>query len=171
MTPIMSVAGGRCCLETRFPLSSKPERSSGTGTSRVTGSDLEKVVRCSGGGADVRSPLLPLRRHTHELKLHQLLVRVCGWEQVKPVSVDKVGVFFRYAAADRNSSSNTVSPAQPPTPWPVLTPQWFWRFWRSLMCTSTSSPVSCSTGWKPHQQNQHHPPARLRTSLPPLTWF
>ncbi|CAJ1055202.1 vacuolar protein sorting-associated protein 13D isoform X2 [Xyrichtys novacula] len=47
-------------------------------------------------------------RHTHELKLHQLLVRVCGWEQVKPVSVDKVGVFFRYANADRNTSSNTV---------------------------------------------------------------
>lgn len=48
-------------------------------------------------------------RHTHELKLHQLLVRVCGWEQVKPVSVDKVGIFFRYAAPDRNSSSSTVS--------------------------------------------------------------
>ncbi|KAM4563375.1 intermembrane lipid transfer protein VPS13D isoform 4-T4 [Odontesthes bonariensis] len=47
-------------------------------------------------------------RHTHELKLHQLLVRVCGWEQVKPVSVDKVGIFFRYAASDRNNSSNTV---------------------------------------------------------------
>ncbi|XP_078806203.1 intermembrane lipid transfer protein VPS13D isoform X4 [Oryzias latipes] len=47
-------------------------------------------------------------RHTHELKLHQLLVRVCGWEQVKPVSVDKVGIFFRYAAPDRNSSSSTV---------------------------------------------------------------
>lgn len=47
-------------------------------------------------------------RHTHELKLHQLLVRVCGWEQIKPVSVDKVGVFFRYAAPDRTSSSNTV---------------------------------------------------------------
>ncbi|XP_047441039.1 vacuolar protein sorting-associated protein 13D isoform X3 [Mugil cephalus] len=47
-------------------------------------------------------------RHTHELKLHQLLVRVCGWEQVKPVSVDKVGVFFRYAAPDRKNSSNTV---------------------------------------------------------------
>ncbi|XP_017292232.1 vacuolar protein sorting-associated protein 13D isoform X2 [Kryptolebias marmoratus] len=47
-------------------------------------------------------------RHTHELKLHQLLVRVCGWEQVKPVSVDKVGIFFRYAAPDRNNSSNTV---------------------------------------------------------------
>ncbi|XP_071393480.1 intermembrane lipid transfer protein VPS13D [Centroberyx affinis] len=47
-------------------------------------------------------------RHTHELKLHQLLVRVGGWEPVKPVSVDKVGVFFRYAAPDRNNPSNTV---------------------------------------------------------------
>ncbi|KAJ8264877.1 hypothetical protein COCON_G00139760 [Conger conger] len=47
-------------------------------------------------------------RHTHELKLHQLLVRVGGWEQVKPVSVDKVGVFFRYAAPDRNNPCNTV---------------------------------------------------------------
>ncbi|XP_018606143.2 vacuolar protein sorting-associated protein 13D isoform X2 [Scleropages formosus] len=47
-------------------------------------------------------------RHTHELKLHQLLVRVTGWEQVKPVSVDKVGVFFRYAAPDRNNPSSTV---------------------------------------------------------------
>ncbi|XP_061647829.1 intermembrane lipid transfer protein VPS13D isoform X2 [Phyllopteryx taeniolatus] len=47
-------------------------------------------------------------RHTHELKLHQLLVRVCGWEQVKPVSVDKVGIFFRYAAPDRNNASNIV---------------------------------------------------------------
>ncbi|KAM4610547.1 intermembrane lipid transfer protein VPS13D [Polymixia lowei] len=47
-------------------------------------------------------------RHTHELKLHQLLVRVGGWEQVKPVSVDKVGVFFRYAAPDRNNPSSTV---------------------------------------------------------------
>ncbi|KAG2458956.1 VP13D protein, partial [Polypterus senegalus] len=47
-------------------------------------------------------------RHTHDLKLHQLLVRVCGWEQVKPVSVDKVGVFFRYAAPDRDNPSNTA---------------------------------------------------------------
>ncbi|XP_023192292.1 vacuolar protein sorting-associated protein 13D isoform X1 [Xiphophorus maculatus] len=47
-------------------------------------------------------------RHTHELKLHQLLVRVCGWEQVEPVSVEKVGVFFRYAAPDRNNPSTTV---------------------------------------------------------------
>lgn len=69
-------------------------------------SDSEGVV-----GVLTRWLLLALRRHTHELKLHQLLVRVCGWEQVKPVSVDKVGVFFRYAAADRNNASNTASPA------------------------------------------------------------
>ncbi|MGH0120150.1 UNVERIFIED_CONTAM: hypothetical protein FKN15_065311 [Acipenser sinensis] len=47
-------------------------------------------------------------RHTHELKLHQLLVRVGGWEQVKPVSVDKVGVFFRDAAPDHNNPSSMV---------------------------------------------------------------
>ncbi|XP_041061622.1 vacuolar protein sorting-associated protein 13D [Carcharodon carcharias] len=47
-------------------------------------------------------------RHTHELKIHQLLVRVNGWEQVSPVSVDKVGIFFRCAAPDRNNQSSTV---------------------------------------------------------------
>ncbi|XP_059807841.1 intermembrane lipid transfer protein VPS13D [Hypanus sabinus] len=47
-------------------------------------------------------------RHTHELKIHQLLVRVHGWEQVSPVSVDKVGVFFRCAAPDRNNQSSMV---------------------------------------------------------------
>lgn len=52
-------------------------------------------------------PLLPAR-HTHDLRIHQLQVRVNGWEQVSPVSVDKVGTFFRYAAPDKNSSSSTV---------------------------------------------------------------
>uniref|UniRef100_UPI00398EEC11 intermembrane lipid transfer protein VPS13D isoform X3 n=1 Tax=Pristiophorus japonicus TaxID=55135 RepID=UPI00398EEC11 len=47
-------------------------------------------------------------RHTHELKIHQLLVRVNGWEQVSPVSVDKVGIFFRCAAPDRNNQSSMV---------------------------------------------------------------
>ncbi|XP_072334512.1 intermembrane lipid transfer protein VPS13D isoform X1 [Scyliorhinus torazame] len=47
-------------------------------------------------------------RHTHELKIHQLLVRVNGWEQVNPVSVDKVGIFFRCAAPDRNNQSSMV---------------------------------------------------------------
>lgn len=47
-------------------------------------------------------------RHTHDLRIHQLQVRVNGWEQVSPVSVDKVGTFFRYAAPDKNSSSCTI---------------------------------------------------------------
>uniref|UniRef100_A0A8C9KAV8 Vacuolar protein sorting 13 homolog D n=1 Tax=Panthera tigris altaica TaxID=74533 RepID=A0A8C9KAV8_PANTA len=47
-------------------------------------------------------------RHTHDLRIHQLQVRVNGWEQVSPVSVDKVGTFFRYAAPDKNSSSSTI---------------------------------------------------------------
>uniref|UniRef100_A0A4W5MRQ5 Uncharacterized protein n=1 Tax=Hucho hucho TaxID=62062 RepID=A0A4W5MRQ5_9TELE len=46
-------------------------------------------------------------RHRHT---HQLLVCVEGWEQVKLVSMDKVGVFFRYTAPDRNNPSNTMSP-------------------------------------------------------------
>ncbi|XP_043916363.1 vacuolar protein sorting-associated protein 13D [Protopterus annectens] len=47
-------------------------------------------------------------RRTHDLRIHQLQVRVNGWEQISPVSVDKVGTFFRYAAPDRNNPSSTV---------------------------------------------------------------
>uniref|UniRef100_A0A8D0BUC4 Vacuolar protein sorting 13 homolog D n=1 Tax=Salvator merianae TaxID=96440 RepID=A0A8D0BUC4_SALMN len=47
-------------------------------------------------------------RHTHDLRIHQLQVRVSGWEQISPVSVDKVGIFFRYAAPDKSTSSSTV---------------------------------------------------------------
>ncbi|XP_075461165.1 intermembrane lipid transfer protein VPS13D isoform X3 [Ascaphus truei] len=50
-------------------------------------------------------------RHTHDLRIHQLQVRVSGWEQISPVSVDKVGIFFRYAAPDKNTSSSTVGSA------------------------------------------------------------
>ncbi|XP_037024186.1 vacuolar protein sorting-associated protein 13D isoform X2 [Bradysia coprophila] len=39
------------------------------------------------------------QRHndTHKLNIHQVGVRVEGWSEVGPVSVDKVGVFFRHA--------------------------------------------------------------------------
>uniref|UniRef100_A0A670ZLE6 Vacuolar protein sorting 13 homolog D n=1 Tax=Pseudonaja textilis TaxID=8673 RepID=A0A670ZLE6_PSETE len=47
-------------------------------------------------------------RHTHDLRIHQLQVRVNGWEAVNPVSVDKVGIFFRYAAPDKSNSSSTM---------------------------------------------------------------
>lgn len=108
-TPTTSASGERCCQGRRSPLSLRPAKNSGTGTALAS--------RCScvdpGVCVCVSKPLLTrLCRHTHELKLHQLLVRVGGWEQVKPVSVDKVGVFFRYAAPDRNNPSNTVSLTQ-----------------------------------------------------------
>lgn len=39
------------------------------------------------------------QRHydTHKLDLHQIGLRIEGWSEVGPVSVDRVGVFFRYA--------------------------------------------------------------------------
>ena len=37
----------------------------------------------------------PSFKETHELKVHQLVVQIEGWKQVTPVSVDKVGAFFR----------------------------------------------------------------------------
>ncbi|ODN01813.1 Vacuolar protein sorting-associated protein 13D [Orchesella cincta] len=36
-------------------------------------------------------------RNTHQLRTHQLTVRVDGWQEVTPVSVDKVGTYFRIA--------------------------------------------------------------------------
>lgn len=34
---------------------------------------------------------------SHKLNLHQILVRIKGWADVGPISIDKVGVFFRHA--------------------------------------------------------------------------
>lgn len=36
-------------------------------------------------------------RNTHQLRTHQLAVRVEGWQEVTPVSVDRVGTYFRVA--------------------------------------------------------------------------
>ncbi|XP_076064677.1 vacuolar protein sorting 13D isoform X4 [Oratosquilla oratoria] len=44
-------------------------------------------------------------RDTHELKVHQLVVRVDGWQMIGPVTVDKVGVFFRLAAPQTSPSA------------------------------------------------------------------
>lgn len=38
------------------------------------------------------------RHHdSHKLNLHQIGVRIDGWSEVGPVTIDKVGVFFRYS--------------------------------------------------------------------------
>nr|XP_054769178.1 intermembrane lipid transfer protein VPS13D-like [Lytechinus pictus] len=52
-------------------------------------------------------------RNTHELRVHQLVVKVDGWEQLTPVSVDKVGVFFRHAKPHHNQLSIIFSDQQP----------------------------------------------------------
>jgi len=49
-----------------------------------------------------------LWQHTHEPNVHQLIVKVDGWKQVQPVSVDKVGVYFRHAATDIDNTSKMV---------------------------------------------------------------
>ncbi len=43
-------------------------------------------------------------QHTHELKVHQLRVKVEGWRELIPVSMDKVGTYFRMAQADASST-------------------------------------------------------------------
>ncbi|KAI8500255.1 Vacuolar protein sorting-associated protein 13D [Branchiostoma belcheri] len=48
-------------------------------------------------------------RHTHELRVHQLVVQVEGWHQVSPVSVDRVGVYFRDAQPLRAKAETIVS--------------------------------------------------------------
>ena len=42
--------------------------------------------------------------NSHDVKVHQLIVRVDGWTEVSPVSVDRVGTYFRQAAALSTSS-------------------------------------------------------------------
>ncbi|XP_060085097.1 intermembrane lipid transfer protein VPS13D-like [Ylistrum balloti] len=44
-------------------------------------------------------------KKTHELQINQLGVKVEGWHRVTPVTVDKVGVYFRHAEPDRKSAT------------------------------------------------------------------
>ncbi|XP_062546775.1 intermembrane lipid transfer protein Vps13D [Armigeres subalbatus] len=39
-------------------------------------------------------------RDTHKFNLHQIAVRADGWQEVGPISVDRVGTYFRHARAD-----------------------------------------------------------------------
>lgn len=42
-------------------------------------------------------------RDTHKLQTHKLGVRVEGWHKIDPVSVDRVGIYFRQVSPDYNS--------------------------------------------------------------------
>ncbi|CAM1154747.1 Uncharacterised protein g11384, partial [Pycnogonum litorale] len=41
--------------------------------------------------------------NTRELKIHQIVVRVNGWQTISPVSVDKVGTYFRFTRREKSS--------------------------------------------------------------------
>ena len=40
--------------------------------------------------------------------MHQVVVKIDGWREVSPVSVDRVGVYFRQADPEINTSSSLV---------------------------------------------------------------
>ncbi|EAA14204.4 AGAP009780-PA, partial [Anopheles gambiae str. PEST] len=44
-------------------------------------------------------------RDSHKMNLHQIAVRVEGWQEVGPVSVDRVGTYFRHARPDMCSAA------------------------------------------------------------------
>ncbi|XP_059469653.1 intermembrane lipid transfer protein VPS13D isoform X2 [Neocloeon triangulifer] len=44
-------------------------------------------------------------RNSHELRVHQVRVRIAGWRPIQPVSVDRVGVYFRHAQPDLDDAS------------------------------------------------------------------
>ncbi|CAH0555796.1 unnamed protein product [Brassicogethes aeneus] len=48
---------------------------------------------------------------SHKLKMHQLTVKVDGWQSVTPVTIDKVGTYFRHAEAEIVSRNQKERPA------------------------------------------------------------
>jgi len=68
----------------------------------------------SGGEAPFEFTSAEKLRHrdTHELNIHQVVVQVDGWASLSPVSVDRVGTFFRQARPQKVDSTSAVSDLQ-----------------------------------------------------------
>ncbi|KAJ8920133.1 hypothetical protein NQ315_011790 [Exocentrus adspersus] len=49
---------------------------------------------------------------THKMRMHQLGVKIEGWQHVNPVTVDKVGVYFRDAPAEVQKRSLDLPPVR-----------------------------------------------------------
>ncbi|EDV41143.2 uncharacterized protein Dana_GF23570 [Drosophila ananassae] len=45
--------------------------------------------------------------HSHQLNLHQIFVQIHGWTLIGPISIDKVGMFFRTTTMDNQYSTKT----------------------------------------------------------------
>ncbi|XP_048240313.1 vacuolar protein sorting-associated protein 13D-like isoform X2 [Haliotis rufescens] len=51
-------------------------------------------------------------KKTHGMHINQLLVTVAGWQRLTPITVDKVGVYFRYTEPDKKTPTvSTLYPA------------------------------------------------------------
>ena len=60
--------------------------------------------------------------------MHQVVVKIDGWREVSPVSVDRVGVYFRQADPEINTSSSLVSTSPYNTfrtAWKSVEARWF----------------------------------------------
>lgn len=55
-----------------------------------------------------RNVLWLLLQETHELIIHQVVVQVQGWAALSPVSVDRVGTFFRQARRQQVETTSMV---------------------------------------------------------------
>ncbi|XP_054285267.1 intermembrane lipid transfer protein VPS13D-like [Macrosteles quadrilineatus] len=51
-------------------------------------------------------------RYTHKVTIHQLGVKVEGWQAIDPVTVDRVGVYFRLASPDYSSARSELPQAR-----------------------------------------------------------
>ena len=47
-------------------------------------------------------------QETHELNIHQVVVQVEGWAALSPVSIDRVGTFFRQARSQKVDTASMV---------------------------------------------------------------
>lgn len=52
-------------------------------------------------------------KDSHSMKLHQIIVRAEGWLPTTPVSVDRVGVYFRQASPQRSHSASVYTERPP----------------------------------------------------------
>ncbi|GFQ85231.1 vacuolar protein sorting-associated protein 13D [Trichonephila clavata] len=52
-------------------------------------------------------------KDSHSMKLHQIIVRAEGWHPAAPVSVDRVGTYFRHAAPQKSHSASAYSERSP----------------------------------------------------------
>ena len=88
-------------IDARHSLPAAADSTESSSSSQSAVCTQRRWVACDPGSVVSFSfdKLSKLRHHdTHELQTHQIVIRIEGWLEVGPVSVDKIGVYFRYAS-------------------------------------------------------------------------